>query len=99
MIDDLIIPTSESIGARLLKRMGWKPGQGIGPRVSKRQLNPNTDHFSDDDTSANITFAPIDSAVIVFTNKSNRFGLGFDPHKDAPEFDVSVSTHSGMAYI
>jgi hypothetical protein len=25
-----------SIGVRLLKRMGWKEGQGIGPRV--RQL-------------------------------------------------------------
>ncbi|KAG0277244.1 G patch domain-containing protein 1 [Linnemannia gamsii] len=99
MIDDLIIPTSESIGARLLKRMGWKPGQGIGPRVSKRQRNANADNFSDDDTSADITFAPIDSAVIVFANKSNHFGLGFDPHKDAPEFDASVGTQSGSRYL
>jgi G patch domain-containing protein 1 len=95
MIDDLVVPASDSIGVRLLKRMGWKPGQGIGPRVSKRQRHPNADPFSDDDTPANVTFAPIDSAVIVFANKSNHFGLGFDPHKDAPEFDVSVNMQSG----
>lgn len=99
MIDDLIIPTSESIGARLLKRMGWKPGQGIGPRVSRRQRNSKVDPLSDDDVPANVTFAPIDSAIIVFANKSNHFGLGFNPHKDAPEFDVSTHAQSGSRYL
>ncbi|KAG9063471.1 hypothetical protein KI688_004355 [Linnemannia hyalina] len=99
MIDDLIIPTSESIGARLLKRMGWKPGQGIGPRVSRRQRNPKADPLSDDDAPTNVSFAPIDSAIIVFANKSNRFGLGFNPHKDAPEFDVSAHAQSGSRYL
>ncbi|KAG0268667.1 hypothetical protein BGZ95_002385 [Linnemannia exigua] len=99
MIDDLIIPASESIGVRLLKRMGWKPGQGIGPRVSKRQRHPTGDPLSDDDTPAHVTFAPIDSALILFTNKSNHFGLGFDPHKDAPEFDVSAHAKTGSRYL
>ncbi|KAF8948314.1 hypothetical protein BGZ47_005616 [Haplosporangium gracile] len=98
MIDDLIVPTSESIGARLLKRMGWKPGQGIGPRVSRQQRHLNADPSSDD-VPANVTFAPIDSAIIVFANKSNHFGLGFNPHKDAPEFDVSAHTQSGSRYL
>ena len=35
-IQDLVVPCQMSIGIRLLKRMGWKEGQGIGPRV--RQL-------------------------------------------------------------
>ncbi|OAQ27616.1 hypothetical protein K457DRAFT_156746, partial [Linnemannia elongata AG-77] len=99
MIDDLIIPTSESIGARLLKRMGWKPGQGIGPRVSRRQRNPTASPLSDDDIAANVTFAPIDSAIVLFANKSNHFGLGFNPHKDAPEFDVSAHAQSGSRYL
>ncbi|KAF9330361.1 hypothetical protein BGZ91_000174 [Linnemannia elongata] len=99
MIDDLIIPTSESIGARLLKRMGWKPGQGIGPRVSRRQRNPTASPLSDEDIAANVTFAPIDSAIILFANKSNHFGLGFNPHKDAPEFDVSAHAQSGSRYL
>lgn len=24
---------------KLLKRMGWKPGQGVGPRMTKREKN------------------------------------------------------------
>ena len=35
-LQDLVVPCRMSIGIRLLKRMGWKEGQGIGPRV--RQL-------------------------------------------------------------
>ena len=27
----------ERIGIRLLKKMGWRPGQGIGPRLTKRE--------------------------------------------------------------
>ncbi|KAF9901174.1 hypothetical protein EC991_006430 [Linnemannia zychae] len=99
MIDDLIIPASESIGVRLLKRMGWKPGQGIGPRVSRRQRHPTDDTLSDDDTPGDITFAPVDSAVILFNNKSNHFGLGFDPHKDAPEFDISANSNLESRYL
>ncbi|XP_063951747.1 G patch domain-containing protein 1-like [Lytechinus pictus] len=43
-IQDIIKPTDETIGARLLRRMGWKPGQGVGPKMermkkSKRKKN------------------------------------------------------------
>jgi G patch domain-containing protein 1 len=36
-LEDLVVPCQMSIGIRLLKRMGWKEGQGIGPRV--RQIS------------------------------------------------------------
>ena len=26
-----------SIGVKLLRKMGWKEGQGLGPRISKKQ--------------------------------------------------------------
>lgn len=32
-LEDLVVPCRMSIGVRLLKKMGWKEGQGIGPRV------------------------------------------------------------------
>ena len=35
-LQDLVVPCQMSIGVKLLKKMGWKEGQGIGPRV--RQL-------------------------------------------------------------
>ena len=28
---------SDTIGTRLLRRMGWKPGQGIGPKMERRK--------------------------------------------------------------
>ncbi|KAI1299403.1 hypothetical protein EDD11_006481 [Mortierella claussenii] len=100
LIDDLIVPSTEQVGIRLLKRMGWKPGQGIGPRVSRRQQKPGDKALSDaDDIPANITFAPIDSAVVVFVNKANRQGLGFDPYKNAPEFDRSLHRQGESKYL
>ncbi|KAF9321820.1 hypothetical protein BG003_010844 [Podila horticola] len=92
---------SEPVGIRLLKRMGWKPGQGIGPRVIKKQKLPQDTTLSDDedDTPANITFAPIDSAIVVFANKFNVHGLGFDPYKNAPEFDTRQQAQSGSKYL
>ncbi|CAG2063027.1 unnamed protein product [Timema podura] len=30
-----MIVCKETVGVRLLRKMGWKPGQGVGPRVSK----------------------------------------------------------------
>ena len=27
----------DTMGMKLLRRLGWRPGQGVGPRVSRRQ--------------------------------------------------------------
>ncbi|XP_027723738.1 G patch domain-containing protein 1-like [Vombatus ursinus] len=36
LLDDLIAPAKLSIGFELLRKMGWKEGQGIGPRVKRK---------------------------------------------------------------
>eukprot|EP00057_Strongylocentrotus_purpuratus_P002909 XP_003725500.2 PREDICTED: G patch domain-containing protein 1 [Strongylocentrotus purpuratus] len=36
-IQDIIKPTDETSGARLLRRMGWKPGQGVGPKMERKK--------------------------------------------------------------
>ena len=34
-LQNLIVPARSSVGARLLKTMGWKEGQGVGPKTAK----------------------------------------------------------------
>lgn len=46
VLADLIIPCRSSIGMRLLRKLGWKDGQGIGPR-EKRQRRKAT--YSEND--------------------------------------------------
>lgn len=35
-LEDLIQPAQNTIGVRMLRRMGWREGQGIGPRIKRR---------------------------------------------------------------
>uniref|UniRef100_A0A4W3J1N1 G-patch domain containing 1 n=1 Tax=Callorhinchus milii TaxID=7868 RepID=A0A4W3J1N1_CALMI len=37
ILDDLISPAKETLGVQLLRRMGWKEGQGLGPRVGRKR--------------------------------------------------------------
>lgn len=37
-LESLIAPARTSIGQTLLQKLGWRPGQGMGPRVTLRKL-------------------------------------------------------------
>ncbi|XP_014613751.1 PREDICTED: G patch domain-containing protein 1 homolog [Polistes canadensis] len=37
VLKELLRPVRETVGIALLKKMGWKPGQGIGNRVTKKE--------------------------------------------------------------
>ncbi|XP_057191075.1 G patch domain-containing protein 1 [Triplophysa rosa] len=43
LLDELISPAKSSIGVQLLRKMGWKDGQGVGPRIKRKQSKQNTD--------------------------------------------------------
>jgi G patch domain-containing protein 1 len=86
---DFVIPSKDPIGVKLLRKMGWKPGQGVGARISaakwRKLVIENSESESEEDYDADITFAPRDSAIIVFAQKRDTFGLGFDPYKNVPD--------------
>jgi len=72
--------------------MGWRPGQGVGPRITWKQLqqqNQRSSNLSSNDAAkapaedheeANKhTYAPRDTQLPVFQRKTNSHGLGYTP--------------------
>ncbi|KAF8990675.1 hypothetical protein BDQ17DRAFT_1371641 [Cyathus striatus] len=90
-----MLPTpQDSAGARILKKMGWRIGQGIGPRISLRQrrlqdiqasqpgtrITLNDIKLNEEDDEANKhTYAPRDTSIIVAGRKDNFHGVGYSP--------------------
>ncbi|KAF7345375.1 G-patch domain [Mycena venus] len=81
----------DSAGARILKKMGWRLGQGIGPRVTLRQRKLQDLQASgrrvteadiavpDDEEATKHTYAPRDTVVLAVERKDNSHGLGYHP--------------------
>ena len=80
----------DSVGARILKKMGWRMGHGIGPRVTyeqrKRQnaLAHDTagDNFQppsgeDHEEAKRHLYPPRDTKVPSFSRKDDKHGLGY----------------------
>ncbi|KAI9713905.1 MAG: hypothetical protein M1820_000635 [Bogoriella megaspora] len=73
---DLFRPSGETMGTKLLQRMGWRPGQGIGPKVRRAaRLGDNAESAENGD--ATHMFAPEDSPMISFIRKDDHKGLGY----------------------
>ncbi|KAL0078801.1 hypothetical protein F4703DRAFT_1877266 [Phycomyces blakesleeanus] len=94
-IINMIGPPKDSVGIRLLRKLGWKPGQGIGPRMShhqrrfKKTKDESEDEEDDDDEEgphmSDITYAPKDTPIVDFHSKTNGRGLGYDLEKLVPQ--------------
>jgi G patch domain-containing protein 1 len=82
----MIGPPKDSVGIRLLRKMGWRPGQGIGPRTKRRHKEDDEqDEDEDDDDTNDITFAPRDTPIENFQAKRDTYGLGYDLASSVPE--------------
>lgn len=66
----------ETIGTKLLRKMGWKDGQGVGPKVRRKaRLDVKLGSTDKADT---FLFAPENVGMISFARKTDRKGLGFE---------------------
>lgn len=77
-IMDILRTSGETMGVKLLRRMGWREGQGIGPKVRRKaRLDEDQDHATGENQEIHL-FAPKDSEMIAFVKKNDRKGLGFE---------------------
>ncbi|KAK4540562.1 hypothetical protein LTR36_009092 [Oleoguttula mirabilis] len=84
MFADLFRSTGETMGVKLLQRMGWRQGQGVGPKVKRR---------AEGDAKGELhAFAPENSRMISFNRKTDRKGLGFAGEGKLASSDVAGAT-------
>jgi G patch domain-containing protein 1 len=74
---DLFKPAGETIGVKLLKKMGWKEGQGIGARV-RRKAHLGEVEVENNQAETTHLFAPEDPPMISFNRKFDHKGLGLE---------------------
>lgn len=79
---DLFRSSGETMGIKLLKRMGWKEGQGIGPKIRRTArldtgANKNGASRADEGSAETYLFAPENVRMIAFVKKLDRKGLGY----------------------
>ncbi|KAJ3220643.1 hypothetical protein HK099_004123 [Clydaea vesicula] len=81
--DFFLGPPSLSIGVELLKKLGWREGQGIGVKKKRKE-------YQNDVTAAELLFAPKEVSIKkeLLKSKNDHLGLGYDPKLYAPEFNI-----------
>ncbi|KAJ5728806.1 uncharacterized protein N7483_003314 [Penicillium malachiteum] len=72
---DLLKTGGETMGVKLLKKMGWREGQGIGPKVRRKaNLEVKATAGAPEET---YLFAPENPPMVAFVRKTDHKGLGF----------------------
>lgn len=86
-LQSLVIPAKTSMGHALLQKLGWRPGQGIGPRVTLRKLRiqegklgrvrAGLDIEEEPEEASKHTYAPRDTQLLTYAAKNDKAGLGY----------------------
>ncbi|THW09905.1 DUF1604 domain protein [Aureobasidium pullulans] len=93
LMSDLFRPAGETMGVRLLQKMGWRQGQGVGPKVRRKaRIEDNAASTAGDETHL---FAPDNSRMVAFNRKKDRFGLGYAAEERLGETTASHQQDNG----
>ena len=75
---DILKTGGDTMGVKLLRKMGWREGQGIGPKVRRKARLGEDEDPGGQDGQAMHSFAPENSEIRSFVRKNDRKGLGFE---------------------
>lgn len=70
--------TGDTMGMKLLRKMGWRDGQGIGPKIRRKARLDEEDVLGGDENQETHLFAPENSQMISFERRNDRKGLGLN---------------------
>ena len=73
LMDVMRPAAADSMGVKLLQKMGWRQGQGVGPKIRRKARGEDNEG---DDGQTHL-FAPDNSAMIKFNKKGDFKGLGY----------------------
>lgn len=71
----LLRTQGDTMGTKLLRKMGWRDGQGIGPKIRRKA---DLDMAARTDSDETYLFAPENAPMIGFVRKADRQGLGYE---------------------
>ncbi|RTE73879.1 hypothetical protein BHE90_011689 [Fusarium euwallaceae] len=71
----LLRADGDTMGFKLLRRMGWRDGQGIGPKIRR---SARLDLGGSSEAGETHLFAPDNTKMIQFIRKTDRKGLGHE---------------------
>ena len=101
---EFLMPSSTSIGKKLLQKMGWKEGQGIGPRTRRAEgkidIHPGASREMLSNASlidGGVSFAPVNTIdeARMPAPKSDLKGVGFDSCAEDPELYKHLKNLNG----
>ena len=91
---DLWRSTGESMGVKLLRKMGWKDGQGIGPKIFRRAWIDDEDIAGLGAEPVSHSFAPNNTQITAFVRKNDHKGLGYQGGDRLNETSTSATTRN-----
>lgn len=86
--DEVVAPVADSVGIRLLQKMGWRQGKGIGTGGPTQQEEDGGGEGGRPRRrwGRHATVAAENTQLYLLAPKTDVHGLGFDPFKDAEDF-------------